>query len=255
MTNSTLAKKIKVAFLIAGTQKGGTTALNSYLNLHSEISMAESKEVHFFDNEENFVKTEVDYSIYHSFFSTELPYCLFGDATPIYMYWYPAPRRIWEYNPEMKWILILRNPIERAFSHWNMQRDRGWEKLAFLDAVKNERVRYRETLPNQHRIHSYVDRGFYTEQIRRIWHYFPVEQTLFLKTEELRNKPKNTLNKVYDFLGLERLTHVESKTVHSRKYTSQLTESEKNYLKHVYEFEIKELERMLGWNCSEWLNC
>jgi Sulfotransferase domain len=216
--------------------------------------MANRKEVHFFDNEKRFANRKVDYSIYHSSFSPRDSHCLLGESTPVYMYWYPAPRRIWEYNTKMKWILILRNPIERAFSHWNMERNRGREQLSFLDAIVNERARCREALPHQHRIYSYVDRGFYVEQIRRIWHYFPVEQTLILRNEALWKGFGTSLDKVCDFLGVERLLNVKPKVVHSRPYEAQLTESERNYLKDLYQFEIRELERLLGWDCSQWLN-
>jgi hypothetical protein len=191
--------------------------------------MANSKELHFFDNERHFVNRKVDYSIYHSSFSPGEFNSLFGESTPSYMYWYPTPRRISDYNSKMKWILILRNPVERAFSHWNMERDRG-------------------------RDYSYLDRRFYAEQIMRIWHYFPVEQTVILRNEALRKECRTSLDKVCDFLGVERLIHVKPKVVYSRPYVSQLTESERNYLKDVYQFEIRELERLLGWDCSQWLN-
>ncbi|MGB7755383.1 MAG: hypothetical protein WBL23_04905, partial [Salinisphaera sp.] len=97
---------------------------------------------------------------------------VFGEATPIYMYWHDAPRRMWEYNPNMKLIVVLRNPIDRAFSHWNMEKSRNAESLSFWDAIQNEEPRCKEALPYQHRTYSYVDRGFYLEQLRRLWRYF-----------------------------------------------------------------------------------
>lgn len=110
-----------INFLVAGTQKGGTTALDCYLRLHQDILMATDKEVHFFDNEDEF-QNVVDYEKYHQHFGPFVEGKVIGESTPIYMYWYDAPRRIWEYNPKMKFVLVLRNPIERAFSHWNMER-------------------------------------------------------------------------------------------------------------------------------------
>lgn len=195
---------MKVNFLIGGAQKGGTTTLDSCLRAHPSVGMAKQKEVYFFDNDARFRGvTEVDYDAYHSAFSPEFSGRLLGEATPIYMYWYAAPRRVWEYNPAMKWILVLRNPIERAYSHWNMERSRGTESLPFFEAIKCERERCREALPVQHRIYSYVDRGFYVEQIWRIWNYFPVEQTLFLKSEDLRDTPSDTLVKIATFLDID----------------------------------------------------
>ena len=80
-------KAKKVDFLIAGTQKGGTSALDAYLREHPEIRMANRKEVHFFDNEVIFNSNKPDYSMYHSLFQPVGPQMLLGEATPIYMYW------------------------------------------------------------------------------------------------------------------------------------------------------------------------
>ncbi len=244
---------MQVNFLVAGTQKGGTSAIDQYLRQHPELSMARRKEVHFFDREWHFTSSEVDYSIYHSYFDTDKSGCLYGEVTPIYMYWYRAPERVWNYNREMKWILILRNPIERAYSHWNMEHDRGREAVSFFDAICTERNRCRKALPYQDRRYSYVDRGFYVEQIRRIWHYFPMEQTLIFKSEELRHNLSTILNKISDFLEIEPFPSNNPQVVHAREYLTQLSQNERDFLRHIYEFEVKQLERMLGWDCSNWL--
>jgi hypothetical protein len=244
----------KVNFLICGTQKGGTTALDAYLREHPQICMASKKEVHFFDNESYFRNRKPNYSKYHKFFQPNASQKILGEATPSYMYWYSAPRLIWEYNPNMKFIIILRNPITRAHSHWNMLRDLKLERMSFFDALKNERKRCREKLPLQDLLFSYVDRGFYTEQIRRIWHYFPKSQTLFFKNSDLRSKPQPTIEKICDFLEVERIKNLASIVSHSSPYTTPLGNREKKSLKRIFEFEIKSLEQILNWDCSEWLN-
>lgn len=279
--NSTrTTENIRVDFLIAGAQKSGTSTLDAYLRLQPEICMAERKEVHLFDNEKIFNEETVDYSslekffpqfgrtgshisdpdnfsgdkydLYHTFFSPHPPQHLCGEVTPSYMYWYDAPRRIWEYNPAMKFIIILRNPIERAFSHWNMRRANKKEQRSFRDALEHQIQKLCHTLPLQHK-ERYIDRGFYTEQIRRVWHYFPKEQTLFLKTEELRNEPQATMDKVCDFLGVAKIESMPEKNGFSTPYISSLSREDREFLKNIYRFEIKKLERLLGWDCSEWL--
>jgi len=246
-------KKLKVGFIVAGVQKGGTSALDSYLRLHPEICMADKKEVHFFDDEKIFSSKSVKYAYYHSYFSPNSHHRIIGESTPIYMYWNNVPERIHKYNPEMKIIIILRNPVERAFSHWNMERNRNVENLSFSDAIHQEQERCRSALPLQHKVFSYVDRGFYALQLKRILEYFKVEQTLILKNEELRNYPNETLEKVTNFLEINKFGTVESKNVHSRPYNSSITTEEKEYLVNIYEKEIKNLEKMTGWNCSDWL--
>ena len=141
---------MKVDFLIVGAQKSGTSALDEYLRGHSEIQMAKRKEAHFFDVENNFV-SRVDYSKYHALFEDDCGRTRKGEATPIYMYWYEAPKRIWEYNPNMKLMAVLRNPIDRAFSHWNMERDKNTDNLPFSEAIRTEAMRCRKALPFQHR--------------------------------------------------------------------------------------------------------
>src|SRR5580765_8161584 len=124
----------KVGFVIAGTQKGGTTALASYLYEHPEICVAGAKEVHFFDTDSLFrAGTVPDYAAYHARFHPAGRERILGDATPIYMYWEPAPQRIWQYNPAMKLIVILRDPAARAFSHWNMQRTKNLDPRPFFE--------------------------------------------------------------------------------------------------------------------------
>jgi hypothetical protein len=276
-------KNIRVDFLIAGAQKSGTSALDAYLRLQPEICMAGRKEVHFFDNERIFNVETGDFSsperffpwfglagchltdpdnfsgdrydLYHAFFSPRPPQRLCGEASPEYMYWYDAPRRIWEYNPTMKFIIILRNPIDRAYSHWNMRRKRPpdkRERRPFRDAVEREVCNIPHTLPLQFK-ERYIDRGFYTEQIRRIWHYFPKAQTLFLKTEELRNEPQATVDKVCDYLGVAGIDGLPAKEVFSTPYASPMPREDRDFLKNIYRFEIRKLERLLGWDCSEWL--
>jgi hypothetical protein len=248
-----LPQNIKVGFIIAGTQKGGTTTLDQYLREHQAIQMATKKEVHYFDNESIFDKA-VDYSEYHSNFIKALPEkIIYGEATPIYMYWYDVPRRIWDYNPHMKFIIVLRNPIERAYSHWNMERDRGRENLSFSDAIRTEKLRCRNTLPLQHRVFSYIDRGFYSEQLRRIWHFFPKEQTLILKSQNLKNDPNETLSAIYKFLNIPNFQKIKHKELHTRNYVSKITEVDHEYLKDIFYYEIKELEKILDWCCSDWL--
>lgn len=243
---------MKVNFLIGGTQKGGTTTLDAYLRSHPSVLMSKQKEVHFFDNESHFCSGIVDYSIYHSNFEPNQNGMLIGEATPIYMYWLPAPKRVLDYNPDMKWILVLRNPIERAYSHWNMERNRGAESLSFLDAVTYEKERSTENLPEQHRVYSYIDRGFYTTQIRRIWQYFPIEQTLFLKSETLRDNPSDAACKIFEFLGIKN-NMVSHQNLHIGNYFSKLTDAERTHLKKLFKDEILELENLLGWNCADWL--
>jgi len=244
-------EKDRINFLIVGSQKSGTSALDKYLREHSEIEMGIKKELHFFDNEEIF-KNEVNYDIYHKNFSSDISKVK-GESTPIYMYWTPSLGRIYEYNPNMKIIAILRNPITRAFSHWNMERDRDADSESFPIAIRTENERCRTALPLQHRVYSYTDRGFYSEQIRHIWKYFPKEQTLFIKQDDLKKKPQEVLSHISSFLNISPFYTIEQKDVHSRPYINKLSDEDYAFLSNLYFYEIKTLEQMLQWDCSDWM--
>src|SRR5437879_11148793 len=175
---------MRVDFEIGGTQKGGTSALDSFLRQHPEICMPETgKELHFFDHEAD----DTDYKKYHANFKPKPQHRVIGEASPIYMYWETAPYRIWKYNPKMKWILALRNPVERAFSAWNMETKRGKEKLSFAEAIEKEVERCREALPLQHRVYSYIDRGFYAQPARRLINIFRRETCSLSSSAQLRS--------------------------------------------------------------------
>src|ERR1700724_1573869 len=112
-------KNDRLDFTIAGAQKSGTTALHHFLSKHPDISMGDQQEMHFFDNEEIFAGP-IDYEVLHQHYppdggSTDLGkapagQAVAGDCTPIYLYWKPAMERIWKYNPQIKLIILLRNP-------------------------------------------------------------------------------------------------------------------------------------------------
>jgi hypothetical protein len=245
---------MKVGFLGVGAQKAGTSALDTYLRMHPALGLANVKEVHFFDDERTYLRDAMSgYADYHRQFSPTSSTTLFGEITPAYMYWNDAPRRIWQYNPAMKLVVVLRNPITRAFSHWNMERDRGIDPLPFWDALQRERERCREALPLQHKPFSYVDRGYYTAQLRRLWSFFPEEQVLVLRYEDLRDHANDTLGRVFDFLGVARMPPLPPKVAHARPYVTGIAQREWQFLHDVFEFEIRALERLLQWDCGDWL--
>ena len=243
-----------VGFVIAGAQKSGTTALFRYLREHPQLCMPARKEVHFFDRDKYFKEGPPDYVRYHAYWAPRPEHRLFGDATPSYMYWASSPERIWRYNPAMKFIVVLRNPVTRAFAHWNMLRLSGDEPLPFYEAIRAEAERRRRVAPRQLKIQSYVDRGYYTEQLRRIQHFFPPSQMLILRTEDLRTELRRTFDRITAFLEVDRFRDLRPRDVNSRPYEGAMSAQARDYLFHIFEFEIRQLERLLGWDCSDWLD-
>jgi Sulfotransferase domain len=240
---------MRVDFVIGGTQKGGTSALDSFLRQHPEICMPTTrKELHFFDREEE----NSDYKKYHANFKPKSQHGVTGEASPIYMYWATAPYRIWKYNPRMKWILALRNPVERAFSAWNMETKRGKEKLSFVEAIEKEAERCREALPLQHRVYSYLDRGFYAHQVQRLFNIFGRNNVLILLSEELRTEHQKTLRRVFEFLRVDSSLVPPEANVFEQEYSIEIDNHLRARLTDMFYFDIKELEKLIGRDLSEW---
>lgn len=241
-----------VEFLVCGTQKSGTTALHNYLSRHPELYLPAKKELHYFDDE-SIDWASTNHESYHKHFDiNKSQQKKWGEVTPIYMYWNPSAARFWKYNPKMKLIIILRNPITRAYSHWNMERTRNAEDLNFLEAIKTELERSRCSLPLQNRVYSYIDRGFYSQQLRRLYRFFPRNQIFIVKQEELDEHPRQVLSEIYDYLKVSDYKFEDSVKMHSIPYKEPMTIEARRYLLDIFTNEIKQLEVMLNWNCNSW---
>lgn len=242
----------QVSFLIAGTQKGGTTALADYLRNHPQLFLPKRKELHFFDDEQH-PWSDPDYSSLHDHFKDAGPGQLWGEATPITMYWHQCPERIWRYNPNMRLIVLLRDPANRAYSHWAMESARGLETLPFAEALEQEAMRSRTTLPFQDRVHSYLDRSRYSDQIRRLWRWFGENNVLVLKQEHLRENPQSAVNQVCGFLNVEPMPIKKHLTSHAGQYERPLDTSSRRQIISALKGDLLSLEQMLNWDCSDWM--
>src|SRR5438552_5341304 len=241
----------KLDFILAGAQKSGTTALHYFLEKHPRITMGDQEEMHFFDDDDLF-SGPVDYELLHRHFPLLPRSTIAGECTPSYLYWKPAAERIWNYNPRIRLLVLLRNPVERAFAHWNMQRFKGREPLDFLDAVREEKTRIAGAPLIEARRFAYVDRGFYAQQLVRLFKFFPREQVKVVKFEAFEDKQRETLASIFSFLGLGPLRSVRSKDRNVVPYERVMNWEERIFLYNLFADDIAKLEQMLGWDCSDW---
>jgi len=238
----------RVAFIVAGVQKGGTTALFDYLGEAPELALSRVKEVHFFDDEAR-DWAQPDYGAYHASFAPfdGRPR---GEATPIYLYWPNSLERIAAYNPSMKLIVVLRDPVERAWSHWKMEYARGAETGSFAWCVREGRQRLFDAEPwGFHREFSYVERGFYGEQMARLFELFAPDQVLALRSDGLRGAPDVALSQVRGFLGLDPGRSLAAREVHVGRdmdYGSDLTSADVEHLRGVYARDAERLADLTG---------
>jgi len=243
----------RVDFVVGGVQKGGTTSLDRLLRTHPAVAMARSKEPHWFDQDALFAAGDPDPAPYHGQWGDALAQRLCGDATPSYVWWPGAIERIHAYHPGMKWIVLLRDPVERAYSHWNMQRERGREPLAFDEALDAEPLRMASGDPTAQRRHSYASRGFYARQLAALGSRFPRDQVLVLLSEDLRGRASATAAAVTDFLGLDPLASVPEVSANEGDYATPMQASDRTRLVALYRADVTELERLLGRSLAHWL--
>jgi Sulfotransferase domain len=248
----------RLDFIVPGAQKSGTTALHYFLKKHPQIALPDRQELHFFDDEEVFSRQPGDYELLHGQFRKggdrllPIRLGLAGEVTPSYLYWKPAMERIRNYNPRIKLVILLRSPIDRAFAHWNMQRFKDREPLDFLDALKAEPRRIAQPLSIESRRFSYVDRGFYSVQLERVFKFFPRKQVKVMRFEDFRDRKQETLDSIFDFLGVTRLRAIRDKDRNVVPYERAMAHKERKYLSEVFSSEIAKLEQMLGWDLSAW---
>ncbi len=221
-------KTLPPSFFVVGAQKAGTTALHYYLSQHPDIFLPEIKETHFFDDGHGDFRLGVDCYI-DRYFRTKADCLLAGEVDPEYLFFPEAAPRIAEHFPRSRLIFIFRDPVARAYSHYQMSLSRGRERLEFHKAIAREQVRmdlmpesinpdaervlYRSQGQNEEEYRrlfnhvarsdfSYVSRGFYFKQVARYLEFFPREQMLFLLADDLRKDATRALRCVYKHLGV-----------------------------------------------------
>ncbi|HEY8618097.1 sulfotransferase domain-containing protein [Phenylobacterium sp.] len=238
----------QVSFIVAGVQKGGTTALFDYLGDEPGLALPRVKEVHFFDDEAQ-DWSRPDYAAYHAHWDAAAGRPM-GEATPIYIYWPNCLERIRAYNPAMKLILLLRDPVQRAWSHWRMEYARGAETKPFAWCIREGRQRLFAGEPwGHHREFSYVERGFYGEQVERLFELFPREQVLILEAEDLRSQPGPVLAQVRAFIGAPPGPDPTPREVHvgrQMEYPSRLTAEDVDFLRQLYARDMARLRELTG---------
>lgn len=206
-------------FIIIGAQKGGTSSLYAYLSQHPCVQAATVKEVHFFD--ENFGR---GLNWYRHFFPSlaqkfadvtteKKPRLLTGEASPYYIFHPLAARRIAAILPRVKLVALLRNPVDRAYSHYQHEVRAGDEPLSsFVEAIAREEERLQgekeKILADEqynsfnYRHYSYLARGLYADQLENWFEFFPAKQILIIASEEFYANPVRIYQKTLDFLSL-----------------------------------------------------
>lgn len=248
--------EVRASYAVVGTMKGGTTALDHFLSQHPSICTAVQKETHFFCRDMFFEPDPPAYEWYSMSFSVSFAgQEVVGEASPDYMYNPKVPPRIRSYNPGMKLVFLLRDPVARAYSDYCMRVSRQLEHRSFHAVVDEELdllARGEDVAPQEDEVvPRYLGAGFYTRFVRRFLELFPPDQLLLLRSEELLEEHERTLARVHAFLGVGSEV-IPPARVLLKGSGPPIEPAEKRRLLDLYEAETEELERLTGWDLRSW---
>jgi hypothetical protein len=237
-------------FLIIGAQKAGTTALYAYLRWHPGITGPSFKEVSYFDR--HYARGE---RWYRAHLPARSRSRLVGEASPSYLFHPLAPERVAALIPDARLIALLRDPVDRAFSHYQHEVSLGREPLSFEEALDREEERMSGEVERMIREPSYFShawwnytyaaRGLYAEQLERWFAVFPREQLLVLVSEEMLDDPAETYPRVLDFLGADGHELSSYPRIFSRDYAA-MAEPTRRRLQDFFAKPNRRLGALLG---------
>ena len=258
--SSESAPQVPINVAIVGTQKAGTSSLFDLLRKHPEVCPGPRKEWHFFDDEKR-SWDDPDYSGYGaSARSTEQRIAI--DGTPSYMFWPRSLERMRAYRPDMRLIASLRDPIDRAFSHWAMYFGRLRSFPTFSELAQGpSREALLHRIPDgwnhlRMRRWSMVPRGLYGAQLRRGLDLFAREQWLFLDFHEFVSNHRVALDRTTQFLDLASFTREPRLRViqatRSDLVAPSPTASDIERLAGFYAADLDLLARLSGLDVNGW---
>ncbi len=265
----------KPTFLCIGAQKSGTTLLYEQLKKIDDLYLPRVKEVHFFDRPSSYIKGVQWYK--DTFFQNPKNLKVLGEITPSYIYLKDIPKKIYEsLGSDTKFIVILRNPVDRAYSHYIMRYKRDEEKYSFNDALVLEQSRTDSTIENK-RKYSYAHRGLYASQLSEYFKYFNKNNFHFILFEDFIKNQDFHIKEICDFLSVKKKIEIKNIVVHNSKlsfieklkfakinqiniyniFTSKgypsMNKKTKNLLQEYYREDITKLASIINKDLSSWL--
>ena len=241
----TASSRVLPNFIIIGTVRSGSTSLYYNICEHPSVLQAAYDEIGYFDS-----NYDLGINWYQSMFPTQnemkkierkAKFAITGEDTPFYFWKKEVVERIFETLPNVKLIVICRNPIDRAYSNYHLGVRYGSENLSFEDSIEDE-IKFmdnhtlRESLD---RNRSYLSKGLYAKQLEHWRKIFPREQIHILSTEEMEQKPQETLIKIFKFLEIPEYTIKNPQKQKSAKYEKMDEKTRKRLLDYYQPFNEK----------------
>lgn len=237
--------------LVLGVQRGGSTSLHSYLSQHPQITSAISQEVHYFD-----VQFANGIGWYRAQFRNRRSAPIAFDNSPYYIFHPAVPKRVSEaLSSAVKFIVMLRNPVDRAVSQYWLSVSQGYETLPLEEAIERETERLgnsEELLRTgaiekhfAHRNQAYLSRGLYARQLRNWFEHHDRSRFLVLRSEDLFADPAATMKKVYAFLGAPDFPGLRAKPL-NKGSKEQMEPALRARMEDYFAAPNRELESLLG---------
>lgn len=232
-------------YLILGAQRAGTTSLYNWLIAHPKVVPAANKEVRYFTFHE---KRGLHW--YGRQLGVRTKHSLHGEAEPNYLFCTHIIPKVRALVPNVKMIVLLRDPVARAFSNWKLMRELGYEKLGFTEALRGEEKRVKG---NEHDwlYHSYKGRGRYAEQLEAWLDAFPLDQFMIIRSEKMFAEPMETYREVLKFLILPDRKPKRFK-VWNKKGQRGLHHKTRDYLRDYFRPYNERLAALLGMEEMGW---
>jgi len=243
-------------FLVIGSVRSGSTSLYYNICNHPSILPAAYDEIGFFDS-----NYHLGMNWYRSMFPlkrdmnrirNKTKYALTGEDTPFYFWKIDAAKRISEVLPKIKLIAILRNPVQRAYSNYNLGLRAGTEKLTFEEAIRKELDTLTENKISAENIFKFCDvrrsniaKSLYIYQMKIWFERFSKNRLFIISTEEMSNSPSHTMNQVYEFLDLPKYEHAFFEKRKKMSY-DKMSDSIRKELEEFFKPYNEELFKLIG---------
>lgn len=249
--------------VIGGVQKGGTTYLHRVLGEKiPEICVSQPKETKIFLKDAFFKTTPTQKYIndkYEPFFPKDISGKILVEASPAYFYQEKVASRIHNYNPDMKWIICLRNPISRCYSHWRMRFNNKLEHRNFMQSTKNAIDIYNDPAigfeAEHDRTKGLISRGIYIDQIQRLETLFDPDNIQFLLSANMFASEPLTLMSCGRFLVHGQKSNPgKLNLIRPKKKFEKPSPRSLKFLSEFYEDSILELSKRLDVDLSTWLS-
>ena len=195
---------MKVDFFIVGAPKAGTTSLYHYLSAHPQVEMSRQKETDYFSDKAiheqgmYYAKNRINTLDKYDSLFVQKESVVYGEASVSYLFYENVAEDIKKYNPNAKIIIMLRNPIERAFSHYLMDYRLGLISDSFENVLAKKSKHKNAHLFYQ----QYIEVSKYARQIQRYLDFFEKDNILFIDYEDFKKNVSKTVDQVYNFLNI-----------------------------------------------------